>query len=56
MQNRVKVLFVVSEFYQAGTERFTFELDRALNKDKFSVEILCILPLNASERFSDYYY
>ena len=56
MKNKVKVLFVVSEFYQAGTERFTFELDRALNKNQFSVEILCIIPLNASERFTDYYY
>lgn len=56
MQNRVKVLFVVSEFYQAGTQRFTFELDRALNKNKISLEILCILPLNSSQRFSDYYY
>lgn len=56
MGNKVKVLFVVSEFYQAGTERFAFEIDRALNKDTFTVEILCILPLNASQRFSDYYY
>lgn len=56
MGNKVNVLFVVSEFYQAGTQRFTFELDRALNKERFSVEILCLLPLNASSRFSDYYY
>jgi glycosyltransferase involved in cell wall biosynthesis len=56
MRNKVKVLFVVSEFYQAGTERFTYELDRALNKNLFSVEILCIIPLNASSRFTDYYY
>ena len=56
MQNKVKVLFVVSEFYQAGTERFTYELDRALNKNQFEVEILCLIPLNASQRFTDYYY
>jgi glycosyltransferase involved in cell wall biosynthesis len=56
MENKIKVLFVVSEFYQAGTQRFTYELDRALNKDLFSVEILCLLPLNASDRFKDYYY
>ncbi len=56
MQNKVKVLFVVSEFYQAGTQRFTYELDRSLNKEKFSVEILCLLPLNSSNRFTDYYY
>jgi glycosyltransferase involved in cell wall biosynthesis len=56
MQNKVKVLFVVSEFYQAGTQRFTYELDRALNKNQFSVEILCLIPLNESPRFTDYYY
>ena len=56
MENKVKVLFVVSEFYQAGTQRFAFEIDRALNKDTFTVEILCILPLNSSQRFSDYYF
>jgi glycosyltransferase involved in cell wall biosynthesis len=56
MQSKIKVLFVVSEFYQAGTERFTYELDRALNKKLFSVEILCLIPLNASPRFTDYYY
>ncbi len=56
MENKVKILFVVSEFYQAGTQRFTYELDRALDKNKFEVEILSILPLNSSERFLDYYY
>jgi peptide subunit release factor 1 (eRF1) len=56
MKNKVKILFVVSEFYQAGTQRFTFELDRALDKGKFEVEILCILPLNNSDRFIDYYF
>jgi glycosyltransferase involved in cell wall biosynthesis len=56
MENRIRVLFVVSEFYQAGTERFTFELDRALDKSQFKVDILSLLPLEASPRFSDYYY
>lgn len=56
MKNKVKILFVVSEFYQAGTQRFTFELDRALDKSKFEVEILCVLPLNNSDRFIDYYF
>ncbi len=56
MGNKVNILFVVSEFYQAGTERFTYELDRALNKNQFYVEILSIIPLNASSRFNDYYY
>ncbi len=56
MESKINVLFVVSEFWQAGTQRFTYELDRALNKDRFSVEILCLLPLETSDRFNDYYY
>ena len=56
MESKIKVLFVVSEFYQAGTQRFTYELDRSLNKNSFSTEILCLLPLNSSNRFSDYYH
>jgi glycosyltransferase involved in cell wall biosynthesis len=56
MKSKIKVLFVVSEFYQAGTERFTYELDRGINKDVFTTEILCLLPLNASNRFIDYYH
>lgn len=56
MKDKVKVLFVVSEFWQAGTQRFTFELDRALNKAEFEVDILCMLPLNKSGDFTDYYY
>jgi glycosyltransferase involved in cell wall biosynthesis len=51
-----KILFVVSEFYQAGTQRFTYEIDRALNKDRFEVSILCLLPLGSSAFFKDYYY
>lgn len=56
MDGKVKILFIVSEFFQAGTQRFTYELDRALNKEIFSVEILSLLPLNSSQRFSDHYY
>ena len=56
MKDKVKVLFVVSEFWQAGTQRFTFELDRALDKKRFDVSILSILPLTTNEYFGDYYY
>lgn len=51
-----EILFVVSEFYQAGTERSTYEIDLALNKDKFKLSILCLIALNKSERWDDYYY
>ncbi len=56
MKDKVKILFVVSEFWQAGTQRFTFELDRALDKKRFDVSILSILPLTTNEYFGDYYY
>jgi len=54
--DKVNVLFIVSEFYQAGTERYTYEIDRAIDKGRFNVEILCLLPLNNSSRFTDHYY
>jgi glycosyltransferase involved in cell wall biosynthesis len=56
IQRKTKVLFIVSAFYQAGAERYTYELNRAIDKSKFEVEILSIANLNASERFEDYYY
>lgn len=52
----VKVLFIVTDFYQAGTERFTYEVDKAVNKNLFSISILSLLPLNQSSRWEDYYY
>lgn len=53
---KIKVLFVVSEFWQAGTQRFTYELDRAIDKTIFEIYILSILPLQSSTRFKDHYY
>lgn len=40
--SKVKVLFVVAGFYRAGAERFAFEIDSALNKDKFDLTILAL--------------
>jgi hypothetical protein len=56
MADKVKVLLIVTDFYQAGTERFTYELDRAIDKSKFEVQILSLLPLNNSPQWKDYYY
>jgi glycosyltransferase involved in cell wall biosynthesis len=53
---KVKVLFVVMDFWQAGAERFAFEVDSSLNKDLFDVTILCVRNLNESVDFPDYYY
>lgn len=37
-----KVLFVVAGLNRAGAERFAFEIDAALNKNKFNLSILCL--------------
>jgi glycosyltransferase involved in cell wall biosynthesis len=55
-QRKTKVLFIVSAFYQAGAERYTYELDRAIDKSEFEIEILSIANLNSSNRFIDFYY
>lgn len=56
MADRVKVLFIVTDFYQAGTERFTYEVDKAVDKTRFEIHILSLLPLNHSKQWKDYYY
>ncbi|CAM4043460.1 hypothetical protein FLAN108750_07170 [Flavobacterium antarcticum] len=40
--NKIKILFVVEDFYQAGAERFCYEVDNAIDRNKFQVEILCL--------------
>ncbi|MBC7845867.1 MAG: hypothetical protein H7Y10_05200 [Flavobacterium sp.] len=39
---KIKILFVVADFYQAGAQRFVYEIDKALDRNKFQVEILCL--------------
>lgn len=39
---RTKVLFVVGDFCRGGAERFTYEVDRALNKEIFEISIFCL--------------
>lgn len=40
--DKIKVLFVVGNFYQAGAQRFAYEIDRALDKTRFEITILCL--------------
>lgn len=56
MSNKVKLLFVVSEFWQAGGERQAFDINNTIDRSRFSVEILCCLPLNGDPDKEDYYY
>ena len=39
--NKIKILFVVVNFYKGGAERFAYEIDKALDKSKFEVTIYC---------------
>lgn len=40
--DKIKILFVVADFYQAGAERYCYEIDKALDRNKFQIEILCL--------------
>ena len=51
-----KILFFVTEFWQAGGQRYTYEIDRALDKNKFDVHFLCFRDLNSHPAWADYYY
>ena len=39
---KTKILFVVGGLHRAGAERFAYEIDAALDKMKFDVEIFCL--------------
>jgi glycosyltransferase involved in cell wall biosynthesis len=55
-ENITKLLFIVSEFYQSGTSRFTFEIDKALDKTQVETSILCVLPLDSDKRWNSFYH
>lgn len=56
MHNRTRVLLVVTEFWNAGTQRFTYEVDRALDKERFETAILCFHDLQTAPERADHYY
>lgn len=56
MTDKIRVLFFVTEFWQAGTQRFTFEVDQALDKTRFETTILSFRSLNTIPERLDYYY
>lgn len=39
---KIKILLVVADFYQAGAQRFVYEIDKVLDRNKFQIEILCL--------------
>ena len=56
MESRTKILFIVSEFYQSGANRYTYEIDKSIDKSKIDLQILSWHPLNNSEIWDDHYY
>ncbi len=56
MESRTKILFIVSEFYQSGANRYTYEIDKSIDKNKIDLQILSWHPLNNSEIWDDHYY
>ncbi|MDH2206332.1 hypothetical protein N5J53_04950 [Empedobacter sp. GD03644] len=53
---KTKILFVVGGLHRAGAERFAYEIDAALDKMKFDVEIFCLekkddIPTSFNERY-----
>ncbi len=54
--SKINVLFVVGGLHRAGAERFAYEIDCALDKEKFVVKIICLeleadIPVNFGERY-----
>lgn len=56
MKNIPKILFIVSDFYQSGANRYAYEIDKSIDKTKIDLHILSWHPLNNSEIWDDYYY
>lgn len=52
-----KILWVVYDFVQAGGQRYVYEITRALNKEKYSIDFLRVAPMNHnSDWCKEFYY
>ncbi len=56
MENRSKILFIVSDFYQSGANRYAYEIDKSIDKSNIDLHILSWHQLNNSDIWDDYYY
>lgn len=50
------VLFIVYDFVQAGGQKYAFEIAKAINKQEFQLDFLCMKPLNSNNARKEYYY
>jgi len=54
--SKAKILFVVADFFQGGAERYAYEIDKALNKEKYQISILCLnAKQNPNPNWNRYY-
>lgn len=52
-----KILWVVYDFVQAGGQRYVYEICKALNKEKYEIDILKVAPMNHDKNWdSEFYY
>lgn len=52
-----KILWVVYDFYQAGGQRYVYEICKALNKEKFEIDFLKVAPVGYDKNWdTEYYY
>jgi glycosyltransferase involved in cell wall biosynthesis len=54
--SKVKLLWVVYDFVQAGGQRYVYEICKALDKEKYEIDILKVSPLNADKNWSNEHY
>lgn len=53
---RKKILWVVYDFNQAGGQRYVYEICKALNKNKYEVDVLKVAPLGHDKNWEKEFY
>jgi len=51
-----KILWVVYDFYQAGGQRYVYEICKTLNKEKFDIDFLKVAPIGNDKNWDKEYY
>ena len=54
--DKIRVLLAVTEFWQAGCQKYNYEIDKWLDKSKFETEIICYHDLGFNKDWPDFYY
>jgi glycosyltransferase involved in cell wall biosynthesis len=51
-----KILWVVFDFNQAGGQRYVYEICKALNKEKYDIDVLKITPMGSDKSWDKEFY